>query len=185
MLPYNTIACATSAVCGFSVAPLLICTAWGRAYSAKSICDRLTLWDCSNMLLYYSFSRWLFIFQIKELQSCLEMEKEKVLRLEETVSDLGSKHSNDQKDLYSLHNKLIGLENDLKQAIQEKSIHEETLKERLCQTKKLLKSLKKYQDAAVQKVLCTNNRLIYTWLISRSRFDFVTWKNLNVPPNLL
>lgn len=81
------------------------------------------------------------------------MEKEKVLRLEETVSDLGSKHSNDQKDLFSLHNKLIGLENDLKQAIQEKSIHEETLKERLCQTKKLLKSLKKYQDAAVQKVL--------------------------------
>lgn len=114
------------------------------------------------------------------------MEKEKALRLEETVSDLGSKHSNDQKDLYSLHNKLIGLENDLKQAIQEKSIHEETLKERLCQTKKLLKSLKKYQDAAVQKVLlCTNNRLIYTWLISRSRFHFVTWKNLNVPPNLL
>lgn len=107
------------------------------------------------MLLYYNFSGWLFIFQIKELESCLEIEREKVLSLEETVSDLGSKHSSDQKDLYSLHDKLIGLENDLKQAIQEKTIHEETLKERVCQTKKLLKSLKKYQDAAAQKVLPT------------------------------
>lgn len=118
----------------------------------------------------------MFIFQIKELENCLEIEKEKVLRLEETVSDLGSKHNNDQKDLYDLHNKLIGLENDLKQAIQEKSIHEENLKERLCQTKKLLKNLKKYQDAAAQKVFCTNNELIYRQLISRLRFNLVTWK---------